>query len=244
MLDQIEHRLVRVSRLLKRSFGSEKALSKALRDSVTFIDKNDNFSVDDLKMFVLTSCKDHIAHKNISKQDVESFLSALVYNAYGATNIGTVAEMVFSEENYVAKQLSRKIRANPPPEEVNEEVLQSISIDGPINYKKAGQVLSEIEQKVYFGGLPRGGTFQTVYRKIFDCDGDGFVSHADFEEACRKLQIRSDASAVMQAIRVLDKDQKGFFDYNTFSKRMGPGVGEKVSAMINGGEVLSLPEVE
>jgi hypothetical protein len=47
--------------------------------------------------------------------------------------------------------------------------------------------MKEIEEKVYVGGLSRGGTFQSVFRQIFDCDGDGFVSHADFERACRKL---------------------------------------------------------
>lgn len=92
-------------------------------------DKNDNISVDDLKNFVLDTCKDQIIHRQISKKDVEAFLSAFVYNTYGATNIGSVAKMVFTNENYVAKQLSRKTRPNPPPDEVNAEMLRSIDFD-------------------------------------------------------------------------------------------------------------------
>ena len=58
ILDKIEIRLAKVSRFLKRSFGSEKALDKALKEAVSAEDKNGNLSVDDLKHFVLNSCKD------------------------------------------------------------------------------------------------------------------------------------------------------------------------------------------
>jgi len=138
--------------------------------------------------------------RNISKKDVEAFLSAFNYNAYGATNIETVSKLVFTNDNYVSKELSRKTRANPPPDAVNTDMLESIrSVEieevpaaserahGGIDYKKAAAVLKELENKVFVGGLPRAGTYQSVYRSVFDCDGDGFISHADFEGACRKL---------------------------------------------------------
>jgi Ca2+-binding EF-hand superfamily protein len=80
--------------------------------------------------------------------------------------------------------------------------------------------LKEIEDKVYCGGLPKGGTYQTVFRQIFDCDGDGFVSHADFEGACRRLQIKADPNSVLHAIRALDTNQKGYFDFTSFSKKL------------------------
>ena len=87
--------------------------------------------------------------------------------------------MVFTNDNYVTKELSRKIRANAPPDAVNQELRESIYLEddiaqptgtktsvfqGPIDYKKAAQVLKEIEAKVYNGGLPRAGTFQSVFR--------------------------------------------------------------------------------
>jgi hypothetical protein len=115
-----------------------------------------------------------------------------------------VSKVVFTNENYVAQKLSRKTRPNPPPDEVNAELLRSLDFDeevarvnegettksiftAPVDYTKAAGVLKEIEEKVYCGGLPRHGTFQTVFRQVFDVDGDGFVSHADFDGACRRL---------------------------------------------------------
>ena len=60
--------------------------------------------------------------RSVTKKDIEAFLSAFVYNAYGATSMNSVAKLVFTNENYIAKQLSRKTRPNPPPDEVNAEI--------------------------------------------------------------------------------------------------------------------------
>jgi hypothetical protein len=87
---------------LKRTYGNEKNLDKAIREHVTLEDKNDNISVDDFKNFILDTCKDQIIHRKIAKKDVEAFLSAFVYNTYGATNIESISKMVFTNENYVA----------------------------------------------------------------------------------------------------------------------------------------------
>ena len=180
-----------------------------------------------------------MVHRNISKKDVEAFLSAFNYNAYGATNIEHVAKLVFTNDNYVSKELARKTRANPPPDAVNTDMLESIrSVDieevvdsKAIDYKKAAAVLREIENKVFVGGLPRAGTYQSVYRSLFDCDGDGFISHADFEGACRKLQVQADSKSIVHAIRALDTDQKGYLDYRSFSKKITPGMSERMSAL-------------
>ena len=96
--------------------------SSALREATRVPDKNENISVDDLKTFVINTCKDQIVHKHMTKKDVEAFLSAFIYNAYGATNVQSVSKLVFTDENYVAKKLSRKVRANPPPDEVNGDI--------------------------------------------------------------------------------------------------------------------------
>ena len=61
VLDQIENRMVKVGRLLRRNFVTEKNLDDAIR-GVSSVDKNGNVSVDDLKNFVLNSCKDHMIH--------------------------------------------------------------------------------------------------------------------------------------------------------------------------------------
>ena len=75
-----------------------------------------------------------------------------------------------------------------------------------------------------------------MFKHVFDVDGDGFVSHADFEQACRKLQIKSDFHSVLHAVRALDTEGKGYLDYTEFSKKLTPGIAERV-------EGLHLPEV-
>lgn len=102
VLDQIEEKLVKVSRFLKRTYGNDKTLDQALKESCSVQDKNNNISVDDLKNFVLDTCKDQIIHRKISKKDVEAFLSAFNYNTYGATNLESISKVVFTNENYVA----------------------------------------------------------------------------------------------------------------------------------------------
>ena len=259
VLDQIDQRLHKVTRHLKRAYGTEGKLDSALKEAVGGDpDKNGNVSVDELKSWVLLACKEQMVQRNIGKKDIEAFLSAFKYNAYGATNIDHIAKVVFTNDNYVSKELSRKTRANPPPDAVNTDMLESIrSVDdaaeadagkgAPTDYKKAAAVLREIENKVFVGGLPRNGTYQSVYRSVFDCDGDGFISHADFEGACRKLQVKADSKAILHAIRALDTDQKGFFDYRAFSKKIAPGMSERMSALeerhVDEAAEVQLPEV-
>ena len=53
VLDNIESRLQRVTRYLKRHFGTERALDHAIKENLAEQDKNGNLSVDDLKTFIL-----------------------------------------------------------------------------------------------------------------------------------------------------------------------------------------------
>lgn len=60
--------------------------------------------------------------KKITKRDIEGFLSAFIYNAYGSTNVNEIAPLVFTDDNYVAKKLNRRVRGNPPPPEANGDL--------------------------------------------------------------------------------------------------------------------------
>jgi hypothetical protein len=60
--------------------------------------------------------------KKLNKRDIEGFLSAFIYNAYGTTDINKIAELVFTDDNFVAKKLNHRVRGNPPPPEVNGEI--------------------------------------------------------------------------------------------------------------------------
>ena len=87
-----------------------------------------------------------------------------------------------------------------------------------------------------------------MYRQVFDCDGDGYVSHADFESACRRLQVQADSKSIIHAVRALDNDQKGYLDFRSFSQKMTPGMSERISALegrhIDRNAEIQLPEVQ
>jgi hypothetical protein len=61
-------------------------------------------------------------NKKVTKRDIEGFLSVFIYNAYGSTNINSISNLVFTNENYVAKKLNHRVRGNPPPPEVNGDL--------------------------------------------------------------------------------------------------------------------------
>lgn len=75
-----------------------------------------------MKNFVVAHCKNELVTKKLHKKDVEGFLSAFIYNAYGTTDSSNIASLVFTDENYVAKKLNGRVRANPPPPEVNGDL--------------------------------------------------------------------------------------------------------------------------
>jgi hypothetical protein len=59
--------------------------------------------------------------KKISKRDVEGFLSAFSYNAYGATNVKQISEMIFTRDDMISDKLAERKWANPPPTDCNKE---------------------------------------------------------------------------------------------------------------------------
>lgn len=180
-LEQIQKRLMKVNRHFQRVFGDQQQLDSFVKENLK-PDKNGNVSVDQLKDFVLAHCKDELIAKKIHKKDIEGFLSAFIYNSYGSTNADTIAPLVFTEENYVAKKLNNRVRGNPPPPDVNGDLdLYEVQED-EIHNHRVRDVLKNLEEKVFQGPVK---IFQVF--KQFDKDGDGFVSYADFEDQLNAL---------------------------------------------------------
>jgi hypothetical protein len=86
MIEQIESRMIKINRRLKKQFGDQATFSKKVKD-VMVADANGNVSVDQLRDFILDQCEGDLIDKRIYKRDIEGFLSAFNYNCYGATNI-------------------------------------------------------------------------------------------------------------------------------------------------------------
>ncbi len=69
-----------------------------------------------------------------------------------------------------------------------------------------------MEEKVFQGPVKIFNIF-----KSFDKDGDGFVSYADFQDQLNALQVSASNKQVAAIMKYLDKDNKGYLDFRSFS---------------------------
>jgi hypothetical protein len=97
--------MIKVNRYIQDKYETPEGLTQALK-SYAEKEKNGNLSVDQFKDFLKESLKSEIIDRKVSKRDLEGFLSAFVYNKYGATCVEKVAPLVFEKD---ANALSLKI---------------------------------------------------------------------------------------------------------------------------------------
>lgn len=232
-LDVIERQLVKVNRFLQDKFKTQAEFEKYLRERVD-TDKNGNISVDEMKAMIQETCGDEVVKRRLSKHDLAGFLSAFKYSTHGATDISAVAPLVFERDsNKLALALSSRVRTNPPPRFVNEDLETTESngdITDEITARRLRGLLTKIEDAAFCSGKPR--TFE-IFR-AFDTDGDGFVSYKDFEAHLVKNKIlasKPDISLLMK--HVLDTDGNGYIDFSTFKDKFGPNMSKLVAVPEN-----------
>lgn len=76
---------------------------------------------------MVDQCREELIARKVTKQDIEGFLSAFVFNTHGSTDIHSVAPLVFeADPNKLSTTLATKVRANPPPALVNEDLGTSV----------------------------------------------------------------------------------------------------------------------
>jgi len=86
-------------------------------------DANGNLNVDDFKQFMVEQCREELIARKVTKQDIEGFLSAFVFNKHGGTDISAVAPLVYEQDaNKLITIINTRVRANPPPAVMNEEL--------------------------------------------------------------------------------------------------------------------------
>ena len=147
-------------------------------------DRNGNVNVAELKNFVLTTLKDDILAKRVTKRDIEGFLSSFIYNGYGETDQGGISNHIFTRDNIADTNLNHRVRGNPPPvDTMGEFDLYDISED-QIHNTRIKEVMVQIEDKVFDGPTKIHQVF-----KQFDKDGDGYVSYIDFENTVKSLKV-------------------------------------------------------
>ena len=49
-------------------------------------------------------------------------MSAFNYNTYGATNVDDISNLVYTRDDAIPDKLSVRLRANPPPNDVNKDI--------------------------------------------------------------------------------------------------------------------------
>lgn len=153
----IEKRLVKLNRVLKGKFPSKEAFQKSLIEKAG-ADENGNLNVDDFKAYVVDQCRDELISRQVTKQDIEGFLSAFDYNAYGGTNINSVAPLVYeTDHNKLSTSLAVRVRANPPPFVANQELGTTVGSWNDVSNaqaKRLRDILVQVENKA-FDSKPR-----------------------------------------------------------------------------------------
>ena len=104
---------------MQDKFGTPAEFEKYLREKVD-ADKSGNISVDEFKFLIKDTLADEVIKRRLTKADLEGFLSAFKYNKHGATDIDSIAPLVFERDaNKLTLALNTKQRTNPPPAFVN-----------------------------------------------------------------------------------------------------------------------------
>jgi len=85
--------------------------------------------------------------------------------------------------------------------------------------------MREVED-VFFDGKHK---MYQVFRK-FDKDGDGYVSYKDFEDHLLANKVNVSEGEVASIMKnVLDPENNGFIDFQTFSKRFGVNMSSQIN---------------
>jgi hypothetical protein len=231
-LEQVEKRFVKMNRIIQSKFKDRAAFEKQLKEKAG-CDANNNLNVDDFKAFVVEACREDLIARNVSKSDIEGFLSAFTFNSHGGTDIEKVAPILYEKDpNAIALNLVSRVRPNPPPALANEDLgstVQSFSHCDNETQKRLRSLLVQLEDKV-FDSKPR---FYHVFKQM-DLDNDGFISYKDFEQHLEKQKVIATKEEIVTLMHnVLDVEKKGYIDFPTFQKRFRPRMSDQVKVEEN-----------
>ena len=107
---------------MQEKFKTKENFETYLRESAD-TDKNGNINVEEMKAMIADTCSEEVTKRRLTKKDLEGFLSSFKYNVHGATDISTIAPLVFEKDtNKLALAIACNKRTNPPPANINEEL--------------------------------------------------------------------------------------------------------------------------
>lgn len=161
--------------------------------------------------------------KRVGKRDVEGFLSAFNFNAYGCTNVNDISDLIYTKDDQIPQRLAERKRGNAPPAEVNHNIDTSTVNDDAIHNPRIKKLMNEIEDKVFNGKVKIYQVF-----KQFDKDNDGYVSYDDFEKCLTSIKVFATPEEMGALLTHVDKNKNGFLDFSEFSQVFTPSMSEKL----------------
>jgi len=86
--------------------------------------------------------------RDVSKQDIEAFLSAFVYNKHGGTDFSKVTPLVYEKDpNTLTRMINDRVRAVPPPAVVANGTYRESNEEVPA--RRLRELLVELEDKSF-----------------------------------------------------------------------------------------------
>jgi len=207
-LEGIQVKARKLKRLLRSRFQNE----AALKEELARIGEGQGIPLARLKNFMNYEATKEATTETVTKRDIEGFLSAFQYNTDGNADVQAVAKSIFSEE-YSDDTLTRKTRAMPPAKPRMGEA-------DPASKEKLRSMLTELENKLF---VQRNEQAFSAF-KMFDADGDGYVSHEDFERGLQSLGVPHEAQDARQLMDFLDENKNGFLSFPEFAKGVRPDI--------------------
>jgi len=142
---------------LQDKFKTKDVFETYLRERVD-ADKNGNISVEEMKFMINDTCQDEVIKRRLTKKDLEGFLSSFKYNVHGATDISSIAPLVFENDtNKLTLALNTRKRTNPPPAFINAELATATGgdIKDETTARRLRGILGKIEDAAFCQGKPR-----------------------------------------------------------------------------------------
>jgi len=252
----------RISRLIQKFFPKK-------QDLKTYFSETLNIPLENAENHVLSQkeTKDAILNlfkkldiTNLTTRDFEGFLSTFIYNKHNQTHMHEILNGVYNEDEDELITKIHERKKGPAPQktlELNQNVLNEADADlldsakllrncssakniSDFNPRDAGRrninsLLKMIDDNIFVVGKKK---FYDVF-KMFDVDGDGFISRKDFETKAEEINLvpRQDIPTL---VNYLDSENKGYVNFSEFHKKIRCNVTQQDEQ----GQVTVLPFVQ
>eukprot|EP00826_Nyctotherus_ovalis_P047116 TRINITY_DN5378_c0_g1_i15.p1 TRINITY_DN5378_c0_g1~~TRINITY_DN5378_c0_g1_i15.p1 ORF type:complete len:702 (+),score=188.58 TRINITY_DN5378_c0_g1_i15:221-2326(+) len=226
-LERIFANTLKVSRILQAKYKTAETLSKDLRQKLPF-DCNGNVKSKDFENYLLNACKEELKKRELSRKDLEGFLSAFVYSVHRTTDINAVAPLVFSDDTQISAKIHSLHRPLPPPMSVSQtqHVESANEMAKSIPNSRLREMIMDLQDKSF-----EGKRYLYEVFKDYDRDCDGYISHDDIKNQFKNLSVRATEEEIDKFIELVDPLKRGYLDFPKFSLTITPNMVEHLAPL-------------